>query len=76
MSQDIAFRTHWVIKRNQRLYIQCVETGAIVYTPPDFLRPKIRNRDMMLALARRLDREWFNPIQAIVEFETNTRPDS
>ena len=67
-------RTHVVEKRNKRLIIRCVETGEVVYTPPDFLRQQIRNRDGLRVLADRLTTEWVNPIRAIMDFETSLRP--
>lgn len=69
-------RSHVVIKRNKRLMIQCIETGEVVYTPPDFLRPFIHNRDKLNVLAARLNREWIVPIPSIIDFETSLRPGS
>lgn len=66
-----AVHTHEVIKHHKRLYIRCNETGELVYTPPDFLRPYIRNREGLKKLARRLNYEWFKPIGAIMDFEAS-----
>lgn len=64
-----------VRKVNKRLHVWDVAKDRSVYTPPDFLRPLIRNREVLQALAQRLVREWPNPIEAIMEFETSLRPD-
>ena len=71
LSQKQAFRTHRVVKRNKKLVVICFETGDVVYTPPDFLRKKMVNRDRLEHLADRLNIEWLNPIEAIMEFESS-----
>lgn len=67
-------RSHVVAKHNKRLVVRCVETSEVVYTPPDFLRPLIRNRDGLQTLANRLTLEWARPIRAIMDFESSVRP--
>ena len=49
--------TYKVIKRNSRLYIQCVETQEFVYTPPDFLRSHIHSRKPLEDACERLQTE-------------------
>ena len=68
-------KTFQVRKLNKRLHIWCVEDDRSVYTPPDFLRHLIRNREGMQALADRFCVEWQEPIRAIMEFEASLRPD-
>lgn len=68
-------RAFEVRKVNKRVHIWDIATDRSIYTPPDFLRPLIRNRKGLQALACRLAREWQSPIGAIMAFETDLRPD-
>lgn len=54
-----------VVKRNRRFYIETDE-GRVVYTPPDFLRPYVRDREKLRQLAESLqaDPEAIKPIIA------------
>lgn len=65
--------TFHVIKRTQRLFIVCTETGETVYTVPDFLRPYIRNRQALNALAAKLT-GGPKDIRRIAAFESSLRP--
>lgn len=64
-------RYHRVVKRNGRLVV--MHDDDLVYTPPDFLRPHIRSRSGLQALASRLNTEWADPIRAVMEFEESVK---
>lgn len=56
-----------VVKVNKRLHIRSVETGEIIYTPPDFVR--VPHREAMGDLARVFTEKKTRDIAAIIEFE-------
>lgn len=59
-----------VVKRNKRLFIEKLENGEEAYTPPDFVRENIRNREGLQELAAAMCAT--NPaahIKLIIEFE-------
>lgn len=60
-----------LVKLNKRLCVRLQSTGEVVYTPPDFLRPYIRNRDGMNALVTKFDTAECPDIGAIMEFEAS-----
>lgn len=60
-----------VVKRNKRLYI-VDESGKTLYTPPDFLRPYVTNRDVIKSLAEEMSIELMekqDTIRSIMRFE-------
>lgn len=62
-----------VIKRNKRLHIHILETDAVLYTPPDFLREHMHSREPLQKLADIFTRKQERSIQDIMEFETSLR---
>jgi hypothetical protein len=60
------FRT---VKANKRLWIECVETGERVYTPPDFMRHRLQSREPMHELARDFTAAGRYDISAVANFE-------
>ncbi len=59
-----------VKKYNKRLVIQYLETGEILYTPPDFIRVKMHSREPLVKLARKMsETPYENIIDHIMEFE-------
>jgi len=65
--------THVVVKENKRLFIKRFETGEVVYTPPDFIRPHIRSRAQLKALADRLTAGG-DYITEVVAFQASLYP--
>lgn len=65
--------THRVVKRDKRLWIERLETGEVVYTPPDFLRSYIRDRNGLIAMAAELT-TGTDYITAVIRFESGLRP--
>jgi hypothetical protein len=61
-------RTHVVRKRHKRLWIDILESGKAIYTPPSFIR--LVNRQPMIDLAARLT-AGADYIDSVMEFETN-----
>lgn len=61
-----------VVKRNKRLFIQVLETEQELYSPPDHVRPHIRNREKLWELARTFTAKQERCIDAIIAFETDT----
>ncbi|USN13961.1 hypothetical protein PAPPERLAPAPP_02890 [Brevundimonas phage vB_BpoS-Papperlapapp] len=72
---DPAVFTYFVVKRNQTLSIQCVETGHTAYQVPDWLTGFVRNRQGLNALAARMTAK---PVdrhhQFIAAFEAAVNP--
>ena len=66
--------SHDVVKVNKRLFVRRVDTGELVYTPPDFLRHRIHNRQVIQVLADRMTRDWPATIRGIIDFESDLRP--
>lgn len=62
--------TFQVVKANKRLWIECVETGERVYTPPDFIRHRLQSREPMRFLANKLNEIGRYDIGAVVAFES------
>lgn len=61
-----------VRKINGRLWIVDPEDMPI-YTPPEFLRPHIVNREQLNAVAERFNQRGRYDIDAVREFETSVR---
>ena len=66
-------KTFHVVKANKRLWIEVVETGERVYTPPDFIRHRLQSREPMRALADRFTVFGYD-IGAVVDFEVRYGP--
>jgi GNAT superfamily N-acetyltransferase len=62
------------VKQNKRLWIRCIETGELVYTPPNFI--KLQSRDPMDELASKFTEIGSRDIGAIVVFQTKYGPRS
>lgn len=60
--------TYEVIKRNHRLMIVRIESGELIYSPPDFI--VLSNRLPLKLLAERLT-NGADRITAIAEFESS-----
>ena len=60
-----------VLKRDKRLWIVCGELRT--YTPPDFLRHKIKDRGVMQQLADAFNAAGEYDIAAVIRFETALR---
>lgn len=58
-----------LLKRNKRLHIIEVESDKSVYTPPDFLRNKIRDRTELQKVVDIFNEVGNYSIKAIMEFE-------
>lgn len=56
-------------KLRGRLYIQCCETGDLLYTPPNFIR--ILSRAPLVELANRAEARGVLAIDDIITFESN-----
>ena len=61
--------TFRAVKANKRLWIECVETGEWIYSPPDFIRHRLQSREPMHNLAEAFTASGRRDIGAIVEFE-------
>lgn len=59
-----------VSKRNKRLFIDDAESGEAIYSPPDFLRHRMKSREGMQRLAEELSAGACY-IDAVIKFETN-----
>ena len=66
--------TFEVIKANKRLWIRQVETGELVYTPPDFIRHRLQSRLPMEQLAESFNKVGERAISAIAELEARYSP--
>lgn len=66
--------TYRVVKLHKRLWIEEVETGELVYTPPDFMRHRLQSREPMRALAQTFTAIGCRDIGAIVEFQASYGP--
>lgn len=66
MTRANAFRT---VKANKRLWIECVETGERVYTPPDFIRHRLQSREPMRFLANKFNEMGRYDINEVMKFE-------
>jgi hypothetical protein len=60
--------TFEVIKKNGRLWIECVETGELVYTMPNFV--SINRREDLRSLAELMTIAGHRDIELIMWFET------
>ena len=56
-------------KLRGRLYIQCCETGDLLYTPPDFIR--LPDRSSLVELANQASRCGVLSIKHIINFESH-----
>lgn len=70
---DRFWGTAEVFKRHKRLMICVLETDAILYIPPDFVRPHMRSREGLQALADTFTQKQRRCIEAIVAFESSPR---
>lgn len=59
-----------VVKRNKRLMLTELESGKVLYSPPDFV--KIISRQELEELGSRMQ-EAENPIDAIVDYESKAK---
>lgn len=66
---DKFWGTAEVLKRNKRLMVRVIETDQILYVPPDFIRPHIRSRAGLQALADAFTQKQRRCIEAIAAFE-------
>lgn len=64
-----------VVKRNKMLHIVVEETGEVLYTPPDFLRPYINSRQDLQGLADHFTARQNRDFIAVMWFEKQRRPD-
>lgn len=55
-------------KRHKRLVI--VENDKVVYTPPGFIRHKIRSREQLQFVVDKFNEKGDYDIKAIIEFES------
>jgi hypothetical protein len=61
--------TATVVKRNKRMFIEVLETGKELYTPPDHLRPHIKTRDKLRELAHVFTIKQERRIEDVIAFE-------
>lgn len=61
---------HRVEKRNKRLWI--VNDHGVVYSPPDFIRPHMKDRKALQRVADELN-DGMSYIGAIMRFERSVR---
>lgn len=61
--------TYQLVKRYKRLCIILVETDKVVYTPPDFIRHRIRDRNSLQKVVDKFNEVGDYSIKAIMEFE-------
>ena len=59
-------------KINKRLHI--VNGGRPVYSPPDFVRGRVRSRDDLQLVADAFNARGAYDVVAVMEFETKLRP--
>jgi len=59
-----------VVKRSKRLLVEVMETGKVLYSMPDFLRPKLINREPLRALAATFTEKQRADIGDIIAFES------
>lgn len=59
-----------VAKINKRVHIIDGRT-KIIYTPPDFIRDKMTNREKLKTLAEKFNQIGGRDIDAIIEFEAS-----
>lgn len=62
-----------VKKINKRLWVQLVETGELVYTPPDFIYKRMNSRADLQRLADRIG-YYDEIIDEIIIWETEMSP--
>jgi len=60
-------------KINKRIHI--VNGGRPVYSPPDFIRGRVRSRDDLQLVADAFNARGDYDVGAVMEFETKLRPD-
>lgn len=74
-ADDPTPHSYFVVKRNRRLSIQCLETGETAYQVPDWLSGFVRNRQGLNALAARMStRPADRHHQFIAAFEADLNP--
>ena len=66
--------TYRVVKVAKRLWIEELETGNLVYTPPEWVRARLQSREPMHELARAMTERLRYDINPIIEFETRYNP--
>jgi hypothetical protein len=59
--------TFEVVKQNKRLWVRCVETGELIYTPPSFV--KLQSREPLNDLVRSFNSTLSRDLDAIAAFE-------
>jgi len=59
-----------VAKRHKRLIIESVETGQVLYCPPDFIKARLHSRDKMIELAEKITRDPYLLFDHIYQFES------
>jgi hypothetical protein len=62
-----------VVKYNKRLWIKDIDSGRLIYTPPDFLRHLIKNRSDLEELCRDGSNDADNLIEHIMKFESKVQ---
>jgi hypothetical protein len=68
---DRFWGTTEVVKINKRLHIRVLETGRLLYSPPDFVI--INGRDSLWHLATQFTHLQWRNIECIAHFEIATR---
>lgn len=66
--------TYEAIKLNGRLYVREVETGKLVYSPPDFVRSRLPGREPMRELAEAMTKGLRYDINLVIDFEVKYGP--
>lgn len=72
--------TYECVKVHKRLWLREVETGKLVYTPPEWVRVRLPSRKPMEDLARQMTSGWGEclglryDIRLITAFETKYNP--
>lgn len=66
--------TFEVTKHAKRLWLREVETGSLVYTPPEFIRHRMQSREPMRDLAKAMTDKLRYCISAICVFEARFNP--
>jgi hypothetical protein len=62
------------VKVHKRLWLREVETGNLVYTPPEWVRSRLQGREPMRELAAAMTERGRYDINLIIEFETRYNP--
>lgn len=62
-----------VVKLNRVLYVQDADTNKLVYSPPEFIRKRIKNKEDLESLAQDLN-AGVSQADAVTAFETKMAP--